>query len=148
MIDKIYLVNLLRRYIVMGMTFEELKIEAKRLIKKRNDNLERNFEEGDYETMAKLFTEDARVVRHDGEVIPGKDSKDYWETVAGMNGTNLKFIEKYFDAVAITNPSEEEENPFDFVAIDVTEFNFTANGQVHNGYIDPPLKHRRNCDWH
>jgi hypothetical protein len=148
MIDKIYLVNLLRRYIVMGMTFQELKIEAKRRIKERNDNLERNFKEGDYDTMAKLFTEDARVVRHDGKVEKGKDSAGYWKDVAGMKGTNLKFIEKYFDATALTLPPNPTDKDHDFVAIDVTEFFFDANGNEYKGYIDPPLRHRRECSWH
>jgi len=131
------------------MTFEDLTKEAKKRIKERNDNLENHFNEEEYGEMAAEFPDNTRIVTHDGEVIPGRDSENYWRKVGDeLNGTNLKFKNKLFDAMELTLPPGHTDNPFDFVAIDITEFSFDASGNKYNGYVDPPYRHRVRCDWH
>jgi hypothetical protein len=147
MTDKIYLINLLRRYIVMD--FEQFKEEAQSRIQKRNSNLESYFNAGDYYKMAAEFPDNARLLTHDGEVIPGKASENYWRRVKDtLNGTDLKFENKFFEAMELILPSGHTDNDFDFVAIEVSKFSFKASGNEYKGYIDPPYRHRVRCDWH
>jgi hypothetical protein len=147
MIDKIHLINLLRRYIVM--TFQEFKDEAERRIKQRNDNLESYFKAPDYYRMASEFPGNSRVVTHDGDVIPGKASENYWRRVADtLNGTKLKFKNIVFEPREVILGPNPTENDNDFFAVEVTEFTFEANGQEYKGFVDPPLRHRTQCDWH
>jgi hypothetical protein len=131
------------------MDFDEFQDEAKRRIKKRNDNLESYFNARDYYKMATEFQGNARVVTHDGDVIPGKASENYWRRVADtLNGTNLKFKNIVFEPRKVNLGPNPPETDNDFIAVEVSEFSFDANGQVHKGFIDPPLRHRVRCDWH
>jgi hypothetical protein len=130
-------------------TFEELEIEAKGMIKDRNDKLEIHFNAGEYEEMAAIFPDNARLVTHEGEVIPGKESENYWRRVGvALEGTDMKFKNKLFDAIGLALPSGYTKDDFDFVAIDVTEFSFKVNNKKYEGYVDPPLRHRVRCTWH
>jgi hypothetical protein len=65
-----------------------------------------------------------------------------------LNGTNLNFEEKTFEAWELTLSPSHTEDDNDFVAMEVTEFSFEADGQEYKGYIDPPYRHRVRCDWH
>lgn len=128
------------------MTFEEFKAEIKRRIKERNGDLESLFNTREYENMPGEFTLKTRLVTHEGEVIPGKDSENYWRKVGDeLKGTNLKFKDKYFDAMELTLPPEPRKHDIDFVALEITEFSFEAMGQQYKGYIDPSYRHRVRC---
>jgi len=130
-----------------GMTFEEFKVKVKERIKKRNDHLEDLFSAGKYREMPGEFKPNTRLVTHEGDYIPGENSEDYWRKVGDeLNGTDLKFKEKYFDAMElILSPSHTEED-IDFVALEITEFTFNVKGQDYKGYIDPPYRHRVICE--
>ena len=128
------------------MTFEEFKKEVKKRIKWRNDNLVDLFSKGKYHEMQGKFTPNTRLVTHKGDYITGENSENYWRKVGDeLKGTNLKLKEKYFDAKELILSSDHTEYDFNYVALEVTEFSFTANKQEYNGYIDPPYRHRVKC---
>ncbi len=127
------------------MTFTEFKIEVRRRMKNRNDDLESLFSEQNYDEMPGKFTPNTILVTHEGHYITGENSKDYWSKVGDMNGKKLKFIGKYFDAKElILRPGHTKED-FNYVAVEVTEFSFDVNGKNYGGYIDPPHRHRVKC---
>ncbi len=128
-----------------GMTFTEFKIEVRRRMKNRNDDLESLFSERKYDEMPGKFTPNTILVTHEGVYIKGENSKDYWSKVGGMNGKKLKFIEKYFDAKELILKSGHTKEDFNYVAVEVTEFCFDVNGKNYGGYIDPPHRHRVKC---
>ncbi len=128
------------------MTFPEFEAEVKRRIKERNDNLESLFSEGKYGEMPGKFTPNTRLVTHEGDYIKGENSEDYWRKVgAELEGTDLKLKRKYFDAMELILSPDHTEEDFNFIALEVTEFSFDANGQEHKGYIDPPFRHKVKC---
>jgi hypothetical protein len=131
------------------MTFEEFKTKAQKRIEERNANLEMYFNAGDYYKMASEFPGNSRVVTHDGDVIPGKATENYWSRVAEtLNGTNLKFKNIFFEPRKVNLGPDPAETDNDFFAVEVSEFSFSDGEKEYKGFIDPPLRHRRQCDWH
>ncbi len=128
------------------MTFQEFKIEVRRRMKNRNDDLESLFSDGKYDEMPGKFTANTNVVTHEGHYIKGENSEDYWKSLGDMNGKKLKFIEKYFDAKELVLKPGHTEEDFDYVSVEVTEFSFDVNGKNYEGYIDPPHRHKVICE--
>ena len=95
------------------------------------------------------FTPNTRLVTHEGEVIPGKDSENYWrkvgEKIGNLDERSLRFTEKYFDVMELTVSDPPQDWEIDFVAFEVTEFSFEVKGKTYNGYIDPPRRHKVIC---
>ena len=152
MIDKIYLINLLRRYKVManGMTLQQFKDKVSDRITNRNNQLDTLFEDGKYDEMPEKLTFHSKIVTHEGEIISGKDSENYWrkigEKIGNQGERKLNFAEKYFDAFELTVSPANKDEEYNFVAFEVTEFSFEARGKTYKGYIDPPLRHRVKCE--
>jgi len=151
MIDKINLINLLRRYIVMtnGMTLQQFSDAVSDRITNRNNQLDALFKEGKYDEMPKKFTFHSKIVTHGGEIISGKDSENYWrkvgEKIGNQEERKLNFAEKYFKAFELTVSPANKDEEYNFVAFEVTEFSFEARGKTYRGYIDPPARHRVKC---
>ncbi len=129
-----------------GMTFQEFKTEVLNRIKKRNDELKSHFSTGKYEKMPGEFTLNTRIVTHEGEVIQGKDSQNYWKKVGqDLEGTSLNFKDPHIDAMEFDLGPEPDGEEINFIAIEITEFSFTSKGKEYRGYIDPPYRHRVRC---
>ncbi len=130
-----------------GMTLEEFKTEVLNRIKNRNEQLKSLFSAGEYETMPKKFTHNARLVTHEGKVIPGMDSEDYWRKVGeDLRGTDLDFEIEHLREQELKVSPERRKDEIDFVAFEITRFSFKAGETTYRGYIDPPYRHRVRCD--
>lgn len=131
------------------MTLAEFKEVVSDRITNRNEQLNSLFSAGEYEKMPEKFSFHSKIVTHEGEIIPGKDSENYWRNVGEKIGNqeerNLSFAEKYFEAMELKGRPGHNREEFNFVAFEVTEFSFKAKGKTHNGYIDPPARHRVKC---
>jgi len=129
------------------ITLPEFKQKVLKIIKDRNEQLEKLFEERKYRKMPGEFTLHSRIVTHEGDVILGRDSENYWRRVGkDSEGTNLNFKDPRLEARELTVSPAHHEEEYDFVAFEITEFTFKAKGKTYNGYIDPPYRHRVICD--
>jgi|GEM_PF-5907728 len=132
------------------MTLEDFKAEVLSRIESRNEQLNSFFRAGKYEEMPGKFTLHSRIVTHEGDVIIGKDSENYWRKIGEMIGNheerNLNFERPFYDAMELKGRPGHNREEFNFVAFEVTEFSFEAKGKTYNGYIDPPYRHRVRCD--
>lgn len=128
------------------MTFEKFKEEVLNRIRNRNDQLKSLFSAGDYRNIPGVLSLNSRILTHEGEVIPGKDSENYWEKVGkDLQGTNLNFKAPRLDAMELEVSPERKDEEIDFIAIEITEFSFEVGGTTYKGYIDPPYRHRVKC---
>ncbi len=129
-----------------AITLPVFKQRVEEKIDGRNSNLVNLFKDGEYDKMPGEFTLHSRIVTHEGEVILGKDSENYWRKVGDeLKGTNLEFKNPHLEAMKLNVSPANKPEEFDFVAFEITEFHFTAKGQEYNGYIDPPYRHRVKC---
>lgn len=131
------------------MTLQEFKDEVSNRITNRNNQLNSLFSAGKYDEIPEKFSFHSKIVTHEGEIIPGKDSENYWRKVGEIIGNqgdmNLSFAKMYFEAMELTVSPANKDEEFDFVAFEVTEFSFEAKGKTYRGYIDPPQRHRVKC---
>ncbi len=135
------------------MTFEQFieKVEGK--IEHRNEKLKEHFSEGKYELMPGQFKFKAKLVTHEGEVVSGEDSENYWRKIDGeLGGTDLIIEDSDLKFMKLELSLEPEEpgyeDQFNYVAVEVTEFSFRVGERTYRGLIDPTYRHRVRCTWH
>ncbi len=131
------------------MTFPEFEKTVRQLIEDRNAKLESSFYAGEYCNMPGAFKPKTRLVTHEGEVITGKDSENYWrkvgEIIGNQEGRKLKFKPPHLELMELEVGPDPEPEEFDFIAIEITEFSFKVGKTTYKGYIDPEYRHRVRC---
>ena len=131
------------------MTFVEFEKEVLKLIGDRNTKLESSFYAGEYHKMPGAFKPKTRLVTHEGEIITGKDSENYWrkvgEVIGNQEGRKLKFKKPHLELMELEVGPDPEPEEFDFIAIEITEFSFKVGKTTYKGYIDPSYRHRVRC---
>ncbi len=130
-------------------TFEKFEKTVRQLIEDRNTKLESSFSAGEYCKMPGAFKPKTRLVTHEGEIITGKDSENYWRKVGkiigNQEGRKLKFKKPHLELMELEVGPEPEPEEFDFIAIEITEFSFKVGKTTYKGYIDPSYRHRVRC---
>ena len=127
-------------------TFKKFEEEVRLLINIRNENLVEFFNESNYRQMALEFRPKTNIVTHDGNIIPGRDSENYWRKVGDeLNGTNLDFKAPHLELMEIDVGPEPNHEEFDFIALEITKFSFDVNSKKYKGYIDPVYRHKVKC---
>ena len=131
------------------MTFEGFEKKVRQLIEYRNLKLDSSFYAGEYYKMPGAFKSKTRLVTHEGEVITGRDSENYWrkvgEIIGNQEGRKLKFKKPHLELMELEVGPEPEPEEFDFIAIEITEFSFKVGKTTYKGYIDPEYRHRVRC---
>lgn len=124
------------------MTFEEFKEEVRDLVVARNAILLYRFNKGHYNRMARKFTPQARIKKHDEGYIAGKNSGNYWLRVSQI-GRNLQFeLESLeFETLPVSDPYDPEA--VNYVAYEVTKFSFEG---ASSGKIIVTYRHRVMCE--
>jgi len=129
------------------MTFKEFEEDVRQIIEERNAKLVSLFNAGTYDEMPGVFKSTTRIVTHDGNIILGRDSKNYWIEVGdGLKGTNLNFKAPHLELMEIDVGPDPREEDYDFVALEITKFSFDVNGKKHKGYLDPDYRHKVRCE--
>jgi len=127
-----------------SMTFEEFKVKVKEKIEERNAKLLDHFNKRAYDKMPGEFTLHSRIVTHEGEVIQGKDSENYWRKVGRkLKGFNLKFEKEYLEFKQLTVSEPPENWEINYVAYEITKFSFVGGS---SGAIDTVYRHRVICE--
>lgn len=127
-------------------TFKKFEEEVRLLINIRNENLVSFFNAGEYDKMPGAFRLKTNLVTHDGNIILGRDSENYWSNVrVNLEGTNLDFKAPHLELMEIDVGPEPNPEEFDFVALESTKFSFDVNGKKYKGFIDPVYRHRVRC---
>lgn len=127
------------------MTFDQFQQEVRRLISDRNGNLKALFNEGQYQSMPEELKFKTKIVTHEGEVISGEDSENYWRKIGKKGGKGLNFEDPQltFMELEVSDPPLDEE--IDYVAVEITKFTFKIGKKLHKGFLDPIYKHRVRC---
>jgi len=131
-------------------TFEKFEKTVRQLIEDRNAKLVCFFSAGEYYKMpGELKNYNTKLVTHEGEIITGKDSENYWRKVGkiigNQEGRKLKFKKPHLELMELEVGPEPEPEEFDFIAIEITEFSFKVGKTTYKGYIDPSYRHRVRC---
>ena len=128
------------------MTIKEFEKKIRELIEIRNAKLVSFFNAGEYDKMPGAFKPKTNLVTHDGNIILGRDSENYWRKVrVNLEGTNLDFKAPHLELMEIDVGPEPNPEEFDFVALESTKFSFDVNSKKYKGYIDPVYRHRVKC---
>ncbi|NIM59948.1 MAG: hypothetical protein GTO16_13570 [Candidatus Aminicenantes bacterium] len=128
-----------------NMTFDQFQQRVRSLITARNGALNALFNAKNYQSMPDQLKFKTKIVTHEGEVISGEDSENYWRKIGSQGGINLNFEEPQltFMELEVSEPPLDEE--IDYVAIEITKFTFTIGTEEHEGYLDPIYRHRVRC---
>jgi hypothetical protein len=131
------------------MTFKEFEKMVLMSIKNRNEKLVSLFNEKEYAKMTETFSRYSKIVTHEGKEILASKSAHYWESVAKLGGTDLRFKKKFFTGweLKLREPPHPQET--DFVIFEISKFSFTvgSNGDNNNiGYTESAQRHRVMCE--